>query len=46
MSRPEVQAFVGHAAIASTMKYVTLSNEEASAESVPDDCGANPERKV
>jgi integrase len=32
MNVAKVQAFVGHAAIASTMKYVTVSDEEASAE--------------
>jgi type 1 fimbriae regulatory protein FimB len=34
MNVAKVQAFVGHAAIASTMKYVTVSDEEASAEAM------------
>ena len=34
MNVAKVQAFVGHAAIASTMKYVTVSDEEASVEAM------------
>ena len=34
MNVAKVQAFVGHAAIASTMKYVTVTDAEASTEAM------------